>query len=169
MKIISHSFKETLKFGKFIAKHLKPADVICLSGELGSGKTVLAKGIASGLGIETSKITSSSFILIREHLQGRLPFYHFDFYRLKEAQDISALGYEEYFYGDGVSVIEWPERLKYLIPKEHLKIELSYQGEFKRGLKFYAQGLRYKELLKDIHEPRTFFIFIPHLDRYSKK
>ena len=154
MKIISHSFKETLKFGKFIAKYLKSADVICLSGELGSGKTVLAKGIASGLGIETSKITSSSFILIREHLQGRLPFYHFDLYRLKEAQDIFHLGYEDYLYGDGVSVIEWPERLKYLIPKEHLKVELSYQGEFKRVLKFYAQGLRYKELLKEIRESR---------------
>jgi len=152
MEIISHSLKETLRLGRLIAKYLKPQDIICLSGELGSGKTVLAKGIASGLGIDISKVTSSSFILIREHLQGKLPFYHFDLYRLKEARDISSLGYEEYFYGDGVSVIEWPERLRYLTPKERLLVELSYQGEFKRGLKFYVQGLRYKELLKNIRE-----------------
>jgi len=154
--IISHSFKETLKFGKAIAKHLKPADIICLSGELGSGKTVLAKGIASGLGIKTSKITSSSFVLIREHLEGRLPFYHFDLYRLKEARDISTLGYENYLSGDGVSVIEWGEKLKYLTPKEHLKVELSYHGKFKRTLKFYAQGARFKDLLREIRESRTF-------------
>ena len=142
----------TKKFGKFIAKYLLPGDIICLSGELGSGKTVLAKGIALGLGIDKAKVTSSSFILIKEHLQGRLPLYHFDLYRLKEARDISALGYEDYFYGKGVSVIEWPERLKYLAPKERLLVELTYQGEFKRGLKFYAQGARFKDLLKEIRE-----------------
>jgi tRNA threonylcarbamoyladenosine biosynthesis protein TsaE len=93
MKIISRSFKETLKIGGIIAKYLKPQDIICLSGKLGSGKTVLAKGIASGLGIEVFNVTSSSFVLIREHLKGRLPFYHFDLYRLKAARDISVLGY----------------------------------------------------------------------------
>lgn len=152
MEIISGSFKETIKIGKAIAKHLKPQDIICLSGELGSGKTVLAKGIAAGLGIEAFNVTSSSFILIREHLKGRLPFYHFDLYRLKAAQDISILGYEEYFYGNGVSVIEWPERLGCLMPKEYLKVELIYRGEFKRGLKFHAAGSCYKKLLKDINE-----------------
>ncbi len=152
MEIISGSFKETLKIGKIIAQHLKPQDIICLSGELGSGKTVLTKGIASGLGIEAFDVTSSSFVLIREHLKGRLPFYHFDLYRLKAAHDISILGYEEYFYGNGVSVIEWPERLGNLVPKEYLKVELAYRGELKRGLKFYASGSRYKKLLEDINE-----------------
>ena len=141
-----------MRVGRAIAKYLKPQDIICLSGELGSGKTVLAKGIASGLKIGAFDITSPSFVIMRPHLQGKLPFYHFDLYRLKDAQDISALGYEEYFYGEGVSVIEWPEKLGCLIPEECLKVELSYQGEFKRKLKFYAQGERYKALLKNIHE-----------------
>jgi tRNA threonylcarbamoyladenosine biosynthesis protein TsaE len=152
MEIISGSVKETLKVGRLIAKYLKPQDIICLSGELGSGKTVLTKGIASGLGIEAFNVTSSSFILIREHLKGKLPFFHFDLYRLKAAQDIFALGYEEYFYANGVSVIEWPERLGCLMPKEYLKVELSYRGKFKRGLKFQALGSRYKELLREINE-----------------
>jgi tRNA threonylcarbamoyladenosine biosynthesis protein TsaE len=112
----------------------------------------LTKGIALGLGIDISKVTSSSFVLIREHLEGKLPLYHLDLYRLKETQDISSLGCEEYFYGEGVSVIEWSERLKYLTPKECLKIELSYRGELKRALKFYASGKRFKELLKKIDE-----------------
>lgn len=152
MEIISDSVNGTLKIGRVIAKYLKPQDIICLSGELGSGKTVLTKGIASGLGVEASKVTSSSFILIREHLKGRLPLYHFDLYRLKAAQDISTLGYEEYFYGDGVSVIEWPERLGCLMPKEYLKVGLTCRGEFKRELKFNAKGPSYKKLLKDIYE-----------------
>lgn len=152
MQVISHSFQETLKIGRAIARYLKPQDIICLNGELGSGKTVLAKGIASGLKIKAFDVTSSSFVIIRQHLQGKLPFYHFDLYRLKGSQDISALGYEEYFYGSGVSVIEWPKKLGCLMPKECLTIELSYQGELKRKLRFYAQGERYKELLKNIHE-----------------
>lgn len=152
MKIISGSVNETLKVGRSIAKHLKPKDIICLSGGLGSGKTVLTKGIASGLGIEAFNVTSSSFILIREHLKGRLPFFHFDFYRLKAAEDITALGYEEYFYGNGVSVIEWPERLGYLMPEEYLKIELTYRDRSKRGLKFQALGSRYEKLLHNINE-----------------
>ncbi len=150
MEIISSSSRETLKIGRIIAKYLKPQDIICLSGELGSGKTVLAKGIATGLGIKAFNVTSSSFILIRGHLKGRLLFYHFDLYRLKAAEDISSLGYEEYFYGNGVSVIEWPERLGCLMPEEYLKVKLSHQGGSKRGLKFHAVGLRYNKLLKDI-------------------
>jgi tRNA threonylcarbamoyladenosine biosynthesis protein TsaE len=152
MEVISGSFKETLKIGRLIAKYLKPQDIICLSGELGSGKTVLTKGIAAGLGIEAFNVTSSSFVLIREHLKGRLPLYHFDLYRLKAAQDISTLGYEEYFYGNGISVIEWPERLGPLMPDEYLRVELTYQSKSKRGLKFRAVGARYKKLLHDLNE-----------------
>jgi tRNA threonylcarbamoyladenosine biosynthesis protein TsaE len=149
---ISKSYKDTFRLGKIIAKHLKPNDIICLSGKLGSGKTVLAKGIASGLGIEAFKVTSSSFVIVRTHLEGKLPFYHFDLYRIKEIGDILALGYEDYLFAEGVSVIEWAERLKYLVPKESLMVKLDYYGEAKRKIKFYASGLRYKELLKNIHE-----------------
>lgn len=141
-----------MKIGRVIAKYVIPSDIICLSGELGAGKTVLAKGIASGLKIKAFDVTSSSFIIIRQHLTGRIPFFHFDLYRLKNIIDISSLGYEEYLYGEGVSVIEWPENLGCLIPEENLTIELSCLGVSKRKLKFRAQGRRYKKFLNNIYE-----------------
>jgi len=152
MKIISNSVKDTLNLGRIISRHLKPGDVICLNGELGSGKTTLTKGIAEGLGVSRAKVTSSSFILIRQHLEGRIPFFHFDLYRLKAAGDIAILGYEEYFYGEGVSVIEWAQNLECLMPSEHLMVELSYGRLNKRTFKFAASGARYKELLRRLHE-----------------
>jgi tRNA threonylcarbamoyladenosine biosynthesis protein TsaE len=152
VEIISRSVSDTLNIGKVIAKNLQKGDIICLFGELGSGKTVLAKGIAEGLGIKKNRIVSPSFVLIREHSQGRLPLYHFDLYRLKNPKDIAAIGYEEYFYSEGVSVIEWADRLKSLLPREFLKIELFLRLDSKRQLKFSAFGRRYKELLGRIHE-----------------
>jgi len=152
MQVISRSSSDTIRIGKVIARYLAPKDIICLSGELGSGKTVLAKGIASGLKIGAFDVTSSSFVIIRRHLTGRIPFFHFDLYRLKDIRDISGLGYEEYLYGEGVSVIEWPEKLGCFIPEECLRVELIYHGESKRKLDFKAKGKRYQALLKNIHE-----------------
>jgi len=152
MKIISKSVNRTLNIGKAIAKSLKKGDIICLFGQLGSGKTLLAKGIASGLGIDKERIISPSFVLIRQHIGKKLPFYHFDLYRLKAARDIFGLGYEEYFYDEGVTVIEWADRLKYLLPQDFLKIELRVKGNNQRLFKFTPLGRRYKELLDNIHE-----------------
>jgi len=114
MKVISKSVKETINIGKSLARKLKKGDIICLFGELGSGKTVLTKGIACGLKIPKEEVISPTFVLIRQYQKGDLPIYHFDLYRLKSPDDIALLGYEEYFYDQGVSVIEWPDRLKYL-------------------------------------------------------
>ncbi len=152
MKIISKSVKDTLKIGKTIAQNLRKGDIICLFGELGSGKTVLTKGIASGLGVKRSRIISPSFVLIRQYSAARIPLYHFDLYRLKKIEDVLALGYEEYFYGEGVTVIEWSERLKCLLPKEYLKIKLYVKSDSRRSLEFSASGKRYKELLGKIYE-----------------
>lgn len=152
MELISSSVTQTIRLGRIIAKNLKPADIICLFGDLGTGKTTLVKGIAGGLGIKKEKVISPTFVLIREHNQGRLPLYHFDLYRLKSAQSIPELGYEEYFYDAGVTVIEWADRLKYLLPKEFLKIELSIRKDTQRSLEFTAKGSRYKELLRKIRE-----------------
>lgn len=152
MKIISQSVKDTVDIGKKISRNLKASDIICLFGELGSGKTVLAKGIAQGLGIKPDKVISPSFVLIRQYSQSRLPLYHFDLYRLKECSDIIGLGYEEYLYGDGVSLIEWADRLKYLLPKEFLKIELLIRPDSKRLIKLSAFGSRYRELLGRLYE-----------------
>ncbi len=150
MKIISESKKDTLDLGKKIAKNLKAGDIICLYGNLGAGKTVLTKGLSHSLGIKEDDVISPTFVLIRQY-QGKLPIYHFDLYRLKDSQEISDLGYEEYFYGNGLSVIEWPDRLDYLLPKEFLKIELKVLSENKREIKLSAFGKRYADLLEKLN------------------
>jgi tRNA threonylcarbamoyladenosine biosynthesis protein TsaE len=150
MRINSHSVKNTLHLGGLIARELLPGDIICLFGDLGSGKTVLTKGIAAGLGIDEQEVNSPSFVLIREYNQGRIPLYHFDFYRIDAAREISLIGYEEYFYGQGVCVVEWAQRLDGLLPPEYLKIELAAKGGTQRSLVFSALGQRYRKILEKI-------------------
>jgi tRNA threonylcarbamoyladenosine biosynthesis protein TsaE len=152
MRLTSGSVKQTLDIGSKISGNLKKGDIICLFGEFGSGKTVLTKGIAAGLGIKRNKIISPSFVLIRQYPAAKIPLYHFDLYRLSLASDIPVLGYEEYLYGEGISVIEWADRLKYLLPKECLKIELTVKSKTQRSLRLIAFGKRYRRLLEDINE-----------------
>jgi len=152
MKILSGSARETLAIGRTIAGLAKAGDIICLFGQLGSGKTVLAKGIAQGLRVKGKEVISPSFVLLREYDSGKLPLYHFDLYRLKGVQEVLDLGYEEYLFGQGLSVIEWADRLKVLEPKEALSIRLSVLGGSKRELVFSAKGKRHKALLKGINE-----------------
>jgi tRNA threonylcarbamoyladenosine biosynthesis protein TsaE len=152
MVINSYSVKETLDLGRKIAHNLQRGDIICLFGALGSGKTVLTKGIAQGLGIDRAKVISPSFVLIREHHKGRFPLFHFDLYRLRDPQDILALGYEEYLYNEGIAVIEWADKLQYLLPREFLKVELSFKDDSQRLLKFVPVGKRYQRLLEKVHE-----------------
>lgn len=152
MKIISKSVNDTIKIGKLIAKNIQKGGIICLFGELGSGKTILTKGIASGLGIKRNRVISPSFVLIRQYSTGRIPFYHMDLYRLKAPKDIFVLGYEEYLYDKCLTVIEWADRLGYFLPQEYLKIELFAKPKNQRLLKFSAMGKCYKELLDKIDE-----------------
>jgi len=151
MKIVSRSVGDTIKIGRKIAKNLEKGDIVCLIGKLGSGKTVLTKGIAAGLGIKKEKIISPTFVLIRQY-RSKMPLYHFDLYRLAAPKDILVLGYEEYLYDEGVTVIEWANRLKYLLPEEYLKIELLITGDKLRLLELNAFGKHYKESLKKIYE-----------------
>ncbi len=152
MKITSHSVKETLRIGRKIAKSLEKGDIICLFGELGSGKTVLTKGIACGLGIKANSILSPTFVLMHPNLESKIPFFHFDLYRLNCPRDISALGYEEYFYDEGITVIEWADRLKYLLPKDFLGIKLYLKGRSQRSLEFFASGRKCAHALEKIRE-----------------
>ncbi|MDI6605731.1 MAG: tRNA (adenosine(37)-N6)-threonylcarbamoyltransferase complex ATPase subunit type 1 TsaE [Candidatus Omnitrophota bacterium] len=152
MRFISNSPKETIILGKKISRRLEPGDIICLFGELGAGKTVLVKGIAQGLGIDKKKVASPSFVLLRIHKKARLPLYHFDLYRLTTPAAILCTGFEEYLYAEGVSVIEWAQRMKHLLPKEFLKIELSIKGKNSRLLKISAFGERYKKLAQQLYE-----------------
>jgi tRNA threonylcarbamoyladenosine biosynthesis protein TsaE len=151
MEIISGSTQKTLDIGKQISKKLKKGDIICLFGDLGSGKTVLTKGISLGLGVGEDKVTSPTFVILRQH-EGKFPIYHFDLYRLNSPEDILDLGYEEYLFDEGISVIEWADKLGGLLPKEFLKIRLRVIGENKRKIMIAAQGKRHKKLLEDIRE-----------------
>lgn len=150
MKIVSKSVNDTLNIGNKIARCLQAGDIICLFGQLGSGKTVLTKGVALGLGIKKNKVVSPSFVLIRQYHQAKIPIYHLDLYRLKEERDILGLGYEEYLYGQGITVIEWADRLKYLLPKEYLKITLEIKGDTKREIKITHLGGRYQQIIKQL-------------------
>lgn len=122
-----------------------------LIGELGAGKTCFVQGLARGLGIEDN-VSSPSFVLLREY-KGRLPLYHIDLYRLEQLSEIADLGLDDYFYGDGVSVIEWANRAPELLPVEHLLLDFIIVSARHRRLMLTPKGNRYKELitqLKDI-------------------
>lgn len=152
MKIISHSVADTLKIGQAIAKNLQKGNIVCLFGDLGSGKTALTKGIAAGLGVKKNIVISPSFVLIRQYHTGRIPLYHFDLYKLDAPRDLLALGYEGYLYDEAVSVIEWADRLKYLLPQEYLKIKLYIKGDKQRLVEMTAHGRGYKGVLSKIYE-----------------
>ena len=152
IKIISKSVKDTLKIGRAIAQNLEKGDILCLFGELGSGKTVLVKGIAYGLGIKSDQVISPTFVLLRQYAGSGIPLYHFDFYRLNSAAEIAGLGYEEYFYGEGITVIEWPDRMQHLLPRDYLEISFSILGAKRRRLDFRGTGKRFGGILRKLHE-----------------
>jgi tRNA threonylcarbamoyladenosine biosynthesis protein TsaE len=116
---------DTREFGKELAKKLKPGDVVALIGDLGTGKTTLTKSIAEGLGI-TEMITSPTFTIVQEYTEGRLPLYHFDVYRLCDLEEMYELGYEEYFFGQGVCVVEWADQIMEIIPEDAIVIRIQY-------------------------------------------
>lgn len=113
----SHSAEDTFAFGKKLGEAAKPGDIFCLDGDLGVGKTVFTQGFAAGLGIE-DYVNSPTFNIVKEYEGGRLPLYHFDVYRIGDPSEMEEIGYEDYFYGQGVSIIEWPGQIEELIPKE---------------------------------------------------
>lgn len=144
LEIITGSPEETQEFGTRLGELARPGDIFLLVGKLGAGKTCLTQGIARGLGIK-EYAASPSFVVVRE-LYGRLPLYHMDFYRLEKLEEIADLGLDDYFYGKGVSVVEWAEKGSSLLPAEHLMIEISYISDTGRRLKIKPAGKRYREL-----------------------
>lgn len=126
--------EETLELGKKIGLGLKRGDVVCVFGELGAGKTCLIKGIASGLGISDSEYVRSPTFTILLTYQGSPPLHHFDFYRLSDTGEIEELGLSEYFLGDGVCAVEWPERLGPLLPENRIDISIEEISESERKI-----------------------------------
>lgn len=116
---------DTKQFGLNLAKDLKKGDIVALIGDLGTGKTTLTKYIGEGLGI-TEMITSPTFTIIQEYYSGKLPLYHFDVYRINDTEEMLELGYEEYFYGDGITIIEWADQIMEIIPEQAIVINIDY-------------------------------------------
>lgn len=144
----SGSPEETQNFGRRIGENAKAGDVYLLSGRLGAGKTCLTQGIAWGLGINEYAV-SPTFVFVRE-MYGRLPLFHVDLYRLDSVEEIDDLGLDEYFYGKGVSVVEWAEKGLNMLPPDNLHIQIDYIGEKERRLALAPHGKRYRELLIDL-------------------
>ena len=134
---VYESFSEemTYEIGKQLGEKASKGEIICLDGDLGVGKTVFTKGFAKGLGIEEN-IDSPTFTIIQEYREGRLPLFHFDTYRIGDISEMDEIGYEDYFYGDGVCLIEWASRIEELIPSSAIKIniekDLSKGFEYRR-------------------------------------
>lgn len=140
ISLISRSEADTIRFGKILGSLLKKGDIVAITGPLGSGKTYLVKGIALGLGIKDSRVvTSPTFTLINEYCEG-IPIYHFDAYRLKNADEMYDLGCDEIFWGDGVTIIEWADKIKECLPDYIIKVDILIDGDFNRCIKIYASG-----------------------------
>lgn len=124
-EILIRNEEDTKAFGRELAESLQPDSVIALVGDLGTGKTTLTKYIAEGLGV-TEMITSPTFTIVCEYHSGRLPFYHFDVYRLGDTEDLFETGVEEYFYAGGVCVVEWADQIAEILPDDTMCIFIEY-------------------------------------------
>lgn len=150
MTIHTKSEKETIAFAKKLAKHLKPGMTILLEGDLGAGKTTFTKGIGAGLGIQRI-IKSPTYTIVREYQEGIYPLYHIDLYRLAESEVIE-LGLDEYFNGEGISVVEWPSVAPEDLPIERLEISLTVDPSKpeEREISIQAVGSSYEKIIKDL-------------------
>ena len=135
MQFISNCPDDTKKIAADMALKLKEGDVICLYGDLGAGKTAFVQGLAKGLGID-EHITSPTFTIVNEY-EGRLPLYHFDVYRIADSDEMYEVGFDEYVYGEGVSVIEWPQLIEDILPDKRYDIEIK---------KDLSKGEEYREI-----------------------
>ncbi len=150
LDFISHSPAQTERVGQRLGEQLRQGDVLLLVGTFGVGKTHLVKGIARGLGAE-ELVTSPSFVLVNEYRAGpqhrRMPIYHVDLYRIAEEAELTTIGLEELWAGDGVCVIEWPERAQAVLPTDHLAIHIQHLSETKRRMRFAPTGAHYVGLV----------------------
>lgn len=135
MRVTSSSPEQTHKLGITLASLAEVGDIICLHGNLGAGKTALVKGFAEGMGNNPNLVNSPTFTLIHEYRDGAVPLFHFDAYRIKNVKEALEIGTEDYFYGDGISLVEWPEKIEELIPPEAIHIFIEKVGPELRTFK----------------------------------
>jgi tRNA threonylcarbamoyladenosine biosynthesis protein TsaE len=148
LQVVSQHTVDTQRLGECIGRLLGAGDIVCLYGELGSGKTVLTKGIARGLGVAPERAVRSPSFMLLQRYQGRVPVYHADLYRLDGPADIADIGLREFLGGDGVAVIEWADKLDVSLPVERLDITLAHQTEETRLITITPQGARYRQLFE---------------------
>jgi len=148
MKIILNNLKDTEKVGKIIAGCLSKGSVICLNGDLGVGKTSLTQFIAKEFGIN-EYIVSPTFAIIKEY-KGALPFYHMDVYRIDSEDDMYDLGYDEYIYSEGVTIIEWSEKIEGILPKNRININIQRLDDSSRTLFIDGNGLVYEKTTEEL-------------------
>lgn len=133
MIIESQSAKETFALGEKIGKEAKPGQVFTLIGDLGVGKTVFTQGMAKGLGIEEA-VNSPTFTIVQVYEEGRLPFYHFDVYRIGDIEEMDEIGFDDYVYGEGVSLIEWANLIEEILPEKLTRIQI--EKDLSKGFDF---------------------------------
>ncbi|AKL93848.1 tRNA threonylcarbamoyladenosine biosynthesis protein TsaE [Clostridium aceticum] len=149
MKCIkSFNEQETKNLGIKLGRLVKPGDILCLIGDLGAGKTTFTKAFAIGLEVEDD-VTSPTFTILQEY-QGRIPLYHFDVYRIENINEMEDIPYEEYFYGNGVCVIEWAHLIQEVLPKDYMKIQINYVDIELREICFEATNEYYKKLVEEL-------------------
>ncbi|MDE5747139.1 MAG: tRNA (adenosine(37)-N6)-threonylcarbamoyltransferase complex ATPase subunit type 1 TsaE [Acetatifactor sp.] len=140
----SHGPEETFSIGEQLGREAVAGRVYTLIGDLGTGKTVFTQGVAAGLGI-AGPVNSPTFTIMQVYEEGRLPFYHFDVYRIGDAQEMEEIGYEEYFYGEGVCLIEWADLIPELLPQSHVQITIEKDLE---------KGFDYRKIeMKEVKRP----------------
>jgi tRNA threonylcarbamoyladenosine biosynthesis protein TsaE len=150
LNVFSTSVEQTRQLGSLVGQAAQPGDVIALQGELGAGKTNFAQGIALGLGV-TEDVNSPTFILANEYTTGRVPLYHVDAYRVRDAEEARGFGLDDYILGDGVTVIEWADRVRDALPHDVLLVEFEYVGENERAIRFHASGPRAETILQEMN------------------
>lgn len=148
MKIKVNNLRDTKKLGKIIAKCIEKGTVICLDGDLGVGKTSLTQFIAKEFGVK-EYIVSPTFTIIKEY-NGKFPFYHMDVYRIESEDDMYDLGYDEYIYSEGVTIIEWSHLIEGILPEERVNIEIIRIDDDKREIYIEGKGVVYERLVKEL-------------------
>lgn len=148
MKITVNNLKDTEKIGGIISRSLEKGTVLCLDGDLGVGKTALTQFIAKEFGVN-EYITSPTFTIIKEY-EGRLPFYHMDVYRIDSEVDMYDLGYDEYIYSEGVTIIEWSQKIKDILPEDRINIEIQRLDDPRRIMTIEGKGKVYEKVTEEL-------------------
>jgi len=146
---LSRSPEETERLGEGLAKRLQAGDVVALSGELGTGKTTLVRGIARGLGVKEDEVASPSFTIINEYPSSP-PLYHIDFYRLERLEELTEIGYWEYLEGEGIVVIEWADRIPEAIPPASIWLTLRFRQGEEREIKVKGEGEIFRRIVEEL-------------------